>query len=158
MDTLRLLGAITALEPRAKQKENTDRAAVEVPVDAFYSLMGRLKSDPQLAFDMLYTHTAVDWSAKGEGPGEFELVYQLYSMTHGHYLLVSTRIPRDNPVAPTVSPIWKIAEWQEREVYDMFGVLYENHRDLRRLFLEDGWNGFPLRKDYKDEFMLERPE
>jgi NADH:ubiquinone oxidoreductase subunit C len=70
---------------------------------------------------------------------------------------VVTSVARDNPLVPTVMDIWPIAEWQEREVYDLFGVLYDGHPDLRRLFLEDDWVGFPLRKDYEDDFMLEPP-
>jgi NADH-quinone oxidoreductase subunit C len=72
--------------------------------------------------------------------------------------MVSVSVPRANPVAPTVSTIWEIAQWQEREVYDLFGVRYEGHPDLRRLFLDDNWQGHPLRKDYQDDDMLELPK
>ena len=65
---------------------------------------------------------------------------------------------RDAPVAPTVSRSWPAAEWQEREAYDLMGILYDEHPDLRRLFLEDDWQGFPLRKDYRDPDMLEFPK
>jgi NADH-quinone oxidoreductase subunit C len=113
-----------------------------------------MHDDPRLSFDMLCTHTAVDWL----GEDRFELVYVLYSTKHRHYVTVSTSIPRDKPEASSVSSIWRIAEWQEREVYDLMGVLYSGHPDLRRMFLEDDWVGFPLRKDYKDDFMLGLPE
>jgi NADH-quinone oxidoreductase subunit C len=69
--------------------------------------------------------------------------------------MVSVFVGREKPVVPSVSSLWMIAEWQEREVYDLFGVLYDNHSDLRRLFLEDDWVGHPLRKDYQDDFMLD---
>ena len=72
--------------------------------------------------------------------------------------MISASVPRDNPVLPTVCGVWPIAQWQEREVYDLFGILYEGHPDLRRLFLEDDWVGFPLRKDYKDDHLLVKPE
>jgi len=85
---------------------------------------------------------------------EFELLYRLYSLKTLAMLVVFTTIPRETPVIPTVSSVWRIAEWQEREVYDLFGILYDNHPDLRRVFLEDAWEGFPLRKDYQDDFML----
>lgn len=113
--------------------------------------MNLLKDDNELKFDMLLDHTAVDRPTNES----IELFYQLYSTTIKHKLTVSVSIPRLHPIIPSLSSIWKIAEFQEREVYDMFGVLYESHPDLRRLFLEDDWQGFPLRKDYKDEFMLE---
>ncbi|MDP2989970.1 MAG: NADH-quinone oxidoreductase subunit C [Kiritimatiellota bacterium] len=149
-----LLAAVNAIEPEAVKREQCDRAAVNVPTAALFKLMQRLRDDPQLAFDMLCTHTAIDYPAENR----IELVYQLYSIKHRHYLMVATAIPRDRPEASTLSPVWKIAEWQEREVYDLFGVLYSGHPDLRRLFLDDDWQGFPLRKDYKDDFMLERPQ
>ena len=154
MDSQSLLAAVLAAESSAKPREKTDRPAVEVPAEVLVKLMTKLRDDASFSFDMLCDHTAIDWLAQGK----FELTYQLYSTKHQHYLMVSVSVPRENPVVPTVSKVWDIAEFQEREVYDMFGVLYDGHSDLRRLFLEDDWKGFPLRKDYKDEFMLERPE
>jgi len=154
MNAENLLAAVTAIESGAQKREQCDRSAVTVPIAALFKLMQRLRDDPQLAFDMLCMHTAIDYPAENR----IELVYQLYSIKHRHYLMVTTSLPRDRPEAPTLSPVWKIAEWQEREVYDLFGVLYSGHPDLRRLLLDDNWQGFPLRKDYKDEFMLERPQ
>ena len=92
----------------------------------------------------------IDADGRRLGPeqGHFECIYNLYSTTHGHRLLVSVSVPRDNPVVPSVASLWAIAEWQEREVFDLMGVLYDGHPDLRRLFLEDDWQGYPLRKDY----------
>ncbi len=145
---------IQALEPTVTQREDADRLAVVVPIDKLHSLMRSLKEDEKLAFDMLLTHTAIDWIKEGE----FEVVYLLYSMKKGWHLQVSARVSREEPIVPTVSDIWAIAEWQEREVFDLMGILYDEHRDLRRLFLEDGWEGHPLRKDYVDEDMLERPK
>lgn len=149
-----LLAAVNAIEPGAGKREKCDRAAINVPIEALFKLMQRLRDDPLLAFDMLCAHTAIDYPSENR----FVLVYQLYSIKHRHYLMVTTSIKRDQPEAPTLSPVWKIAEWQEREVYDLFGVLYRGHPDLRRLFLNDDWEGFPLRKDYKDDFILERPQ
>lgn len=118
------------------------------------ALLQHVRDEPSLAFDMLLDHTAIDWIESGR----FELAYNLYSTVHGHYLLVSTFISREKPVVPTASRIWPTAHWQEREVYDMFGVLYDEHPDLRRVFLDDDWKGFPLRKDYADPDMLELPK
>jgi len=153
MDAQQLLTAVCALDPSAKPREKADRPAVQVPVETLLKFMRRLHDDPALSFDVLYTHTAIDWLAEGR----FELVYQLYSMKYRHYLMVTASVPREKPVAPSVSSIWRIAEWQEREAYDLLGILYDGHKDLRRLFLEDDWQGFPLRKDYQDDFMLELP-
>lgn len=150
-----LFDAITTVESAAKISEKpSDLPTVEIAVDQFYSLMQRLRDDERFAFDMLIFHTAVDWVKEHV----FELVYQLFSTRYQQKLRVLVTVPRNHPVIPTVSSLWQIAEWQEREVYDLFGVLYENHPDLRRLLLEDDWQGFPLRKDYKDDFMLEPPK
>lgn len=154
MDAQALLEAIAGLEPEAQPRDKSNVPAVTVPVAKLPVLMRRLREEATYAFDLLLAHTAVDWAAENR----FELVYQLYSTVHGHRLMVSTSVDRSDPVVPTVSGIWPIAEWQEREVYDMFGVQYDGHPDLRRVFLEDDWVGFPLRKDYQDDHMLERPQ
>ena len=149
-----LVSVIMSIEARAKPREKCAMPSAMIPVDALTGFMRSMHDDPRLSFDMLCTHTAVDWL----GEDRFELVYVLYSTKHRHYVTVSTSIPRDKPEASSVSSIWRIAEWQEREVYDLMGVLYSGHPDLRRMFLEDDWVGFPLRKDYKDDFMLGLPE
>jgi NADH-quinone oxidoreductase subunit C len=149
-----LVAAVIAIESGVAKKDLCDRLAVNVLPETLLKFMQRLHDDPQLAFDMLYTHTAVDYPVENR----IELIYQLYSVKQRHYLMVATSVKRDKPEISSVSSIWRIAEWHEREVYDLFGVLYDGHPDLRRLFLDDDWKGFPLRKDYKDDFMLERPE
>lgn len=134
-------------EPYGK---NADSPAVQASAEHLFNLMRELHGNPEFCFDLLSSHTVVDRIEQNS----FELLYYLHSLTHQKRLLVSVMVPRDNPIVPTISPIWKIAEWQEREVYDLFGVYYDNHPDLRRIFLEDEWKGFPLRKDYQDDFML----
>ncbi len=154
MDAEELYDIVSRIEPEMTRREPADRPAVRVPADKLVAMMRKLHDYYWLGFDLLMTHTAIDWPEDHR----FELVYLLYSTRHGHWLQVSTDVPRDKPVAPTVSAIWPIAEWQEREVFDLFGVQYDHHRDLRRLFLEDDWEGHPLRKDYEDAYMLERPQ
>ncbi len=154
-----LLAAAQAIEPATVLRDKSDRITLQVPAAAIAKICQWLRDDPALRFDLLYDHTAIDWPAENR----FELVYLLAAVldpqprTRDLQVMVTTSVPRDNPVIDTVCGIWPIAEWQEREVYDMFGILYTNHPDLRRLFLEDDWEGFPLRKDYEDDFMLERP-
>ncbi|MGK5087702.1 NADH-quinone oxidoreductase subunit C [Bdellovibrionota bacterium FG-2] len=154
METQVLSSAVLALDSRATPREKTDRLTVTIPVEALFAFLSKLKTDTSLAFDMLCTHTAIDWIAEQR----FELIYELYSTAHSHALRVTAFVSRENPVVPSVSSLWQIGEWQEREAYDMFGILYKNHPDLRRVLLDDGWQGFPLRKDYKDDYLLERPE
>ena len=80
------------------------------------------------------------------------VVYHLESTVHGHKMVLKVKISdRENPAVDTVSDIWKTAEFHEREVYDLFGIKFNNHPDLRRILLEEDWEGYPLRKDYKDE-------
>ena len=154
MDAQALVEAIIAFEPDAQPREKSNIPAVRVPVEKLSVVMRNLRDDAAFAFDMLLSHTVIDWIADDK----FELVYQLYSTEHGHHLMVSALVDRMDPVAPTVSDLWPVAEYQEREAYDMFGMQYDNHADLRRVFLEDDWVGFPLRKDYQDAYMLERPQ
>lgn len=145
-----LLQLLHVLEPRlVPPPTHSNLPAVEIPVAALASFLTQLRDHPELRFDQLVAHTAAD------GPEHIDLLYVLHSSRFGHELLVSSRIDRTDPEAPTASGIWPIAEWQEREVYDLFGVRYEGHPDLRRLLLDDTWTGHPLRKDYRDDFTLE---
>jgi len=148
-----LIAALSARDPRVEIEEKANSAAIKIPAEALAEIAAWLKNDPAFSFDMLLCHTAVHWPAENQ----IELLYRLYSLEQRHHLLLTTRVSLDNPEIATVQPIWAIAEWQEREVYDLFGVRYRGHPDLRRLLLEDDWQGFPLRKDYKDDHMLGGP-
>ncbi len=154
MDSERLLTLIESLHPAVTRRAQTDRPAVTVHVNEMLEVMRTVRDHPELHFDLLLTHTAVDYP----DDNRFELLYVLYSTEHGSNLLVATNVERGHPVAPSVCTLWPIAEWQERESYDLMGVLYDEHPDLRRIFLEDDWVGFPLRKDYVDPDMLELPK
>jgi len=149
-----LFEKLSQFEPSLICRENARPLTVEVAIDKLSPLMEHMRSQPALEFVMLLDHTAIDWPEENQ----FELVYQLYSINNDASVAVHTKISREDPIAPSMSQKWAIAEWQEREVYDLFGILYRDHPDLRRLFLEDDWEGFPLRKDYKDDFMLELPK
>lgn len=107
-----------------------------------------VKDDPALAFDNLMCLAAVDYLK--ETPPCFELVYHLSSYVHGHRFVLKVRVPRDRAVVPTVSGVWGVAEWHEREAYDLFGIRFAGHGDLRRILLPDDWIGHPLRKDWED--------
>ena len=155
MDREALEAKVMQIDPSiTAQGAQTNVPAVVVPVGKMRDVMRQLREDPELQFAMLLDHAAIDWLKDGN----FELVYQLYSFRLKAYLTISVIVPRDNPTVPTVRELWPVAEWQEREVYDLFGILYEDHPDLRRLFLEDDWEGFPLRKDYEDDYMLDAPK
>jgi NADH-quinone oxidoreductase subunit C len=108
------------------------------------------RDESDLRFDMLTDLTAVDYSAfpgREDGP-RFEVVYHLYSVPHNHRVRLKVRVTEDDAVVPTAVPLWPIANWFEREVWDMFGVRFEGHPDLRRLLMYEEFVGHPLRKDY----------
>ena len=154
MDSESLLALIESLYPAVQRRAQADRPAITLPTGELFVVMRALRDHTELQFDLLLTHTAVDYP----DDNRFELIYLLYSTVHGHWLVVTTNVERAQPVVPSVCALWPIAEWQEREAYDLMGVLYDDHPDLRRVFLEDDWVGFPLRKDYRDEYMLELPK
>jgi len=105
-----------------------------------------LKSDPELSFDFLQDLTATDHPKDGV----IKVVYHFYSYQHRHLFAAKVLADRANPVLDTLEPVWKAANWMEREVYDLFGVQFTGHPDLRRVLLPDDWVGHPLRKDYSE--------
>ena len=106
-----------------------------------------LAEDEALAFDSLMCLSGVDLNVKDT---DLAVVYHLYSMTHRHKVVLKTLVPKEDPHVPSVEQIWKTAQWHEREVYDLYGIIFENHSDLRRILLPDDWEGYPLRKDYQE--------
>ena len=105
---------------------------------------------PGLTFDMLTDLTAADYlkfPGREDGP-RFEVVYQLYSVAHNHRVRLKVRVDEDDAVVPTAVDLWPIANWLEREVWDMFGVRFAGHPDPRRLLMYEQFVGHPLRKDY----------
>jgi NADH-quinone oxidoreductase subunit C len=106
-----------------------------------------LRDDGGLKFEVLSDLTALDWPKEEK----IQLVYHLYSYTNKQQIVLKVDLPRDDPKAPTMEAVWKVANWFEREVYDLFGVVFENHSDLRRIMLPEDWVGYPLRKDYVEQ-------
>ena len=106
-----------------------------------------LKDTDRFHLDYLANLTAVDYP-----PATIEVVYHLYSMAHKHGpVTLRVKLDRSNPVVDSVTPIWRGAEFQEREVYDLFGVTFTGHPDLRRILMWEGFEGHPMRKDYVPE-------
>lgn len=113
----------------------------------FLDVMAHLKDDPDLAFDFLRSVTGVDYPEDGK----IASVYHLFSYKHRHAHVVKFLCEREAPEVPTVETLWPTANWFEREAYDLLGIEYLGHSDLRRLLLPDDWIGHPLRKDYTEE-------
>jgi NADH-quinone oxidoreductase subunit C len=108
------------------------------------------RDEPALGFDVLMDLTAVDYlkyPGREDGP-RFEVVYHLYSLPHNHRVRLKVRVEEDDAVVPSAVPLWPIANWLEREVWDMFGVHFSGHPDLRRLLMYEEFVGHALRKDY----------
>jgi NADH-quinone oxidoreductase subunit C len=106
-----------------------------------------LRDEPNLRFEVLSDLTALDWPKQEK----IQIVYHLYSYFHKHQIVLKVDLPRDNPKIATVEGVWKVANWFEREVFDLFGVIFEGHSDLRRILLPEVWVGHPLRKDYVEQ-------
>ncbi len=126
-------------------------ATLTVGAASIIDICSFLRDDQALRFDYLMSLTAVDWTDR------FEVVYHLYSIPMKHYVTLKVKTDRGNPSVPSVTSLWKAADWQEREVYDMFGITFEGHPNLVRILLEDDWEGFPLRKDYVTSPVGEEP-
>jgi NADH-quinone oxidoreductase subunit C len=120
-----------------------DEAAVIVQSQSLFEVMRFVKETAELDFDYLVSITAVDyWDY-------LEVVYHLVSIALNHSLVLKTRCyDRDNPEVPSVVELWQGADFQEREVYDLLGIRFDGHPSLRRIFLWEGFQGYPLRRDY----------
>jgi len=128
--------------------EDTQYLTVTVPREHLREFMLKLRDDDRTAFDYMFSLTAVDWMPQCLG-----VVYHLESTKHRHILVVHVKTENrtDKVNLDTVSDIYPTAEFHEREAYDLMGIVFDGHPDLRRLFLTDDWEGHPLRKDYVDE-------
>lgn len=127
---------------------NSTPFGVIIKSEFLYIVCEQLHQNPAAYFDMLSCITGID---NGVEAGTMEVIYHLYSIPFNQSLALKVILPRENPEVESVNSIWKTANWLEREVYDMFGIVFKNHPDLRRILMPADWKGFPLRKDYKHE-------
>ncbi|CAN5392916.1 NADH-quinone oxidoreductase subunit C [soil metagenome] len=121
--------------------------SIVVDRDVIVPVCEKLRDDPDFQFNFCSYATAIDWSQLGRTP-RFEMIYQLLSLTKGHRMRVKAGVPEDDPTIETVSGVWAVADWLERETYDMFGIIFKNHPDLRRILMPEDWEGYPLRKEF----------
>ncbi|MEJ5244127.1 MAG: NADH-quinone oxidoreductase subunit C [Bacteroidota bacterium] len=124
------------------EKEHHDPFIV-VSADSIVETCLVLRDDPNTLFDYLVNLSGVDDKDK------FVVVYHLYSLKYKHRIVLKVYLDRENPHIPTVERVWRSANWHEREAYDMFGIVFDGHSDLRRILCPYDWEGHPLRKDYK---------
>ena len=114
-----------------------------VSPESLFSAAQRLKDPAGFDFEYLDMITAVDY------PDYFELVYRFLSLKRNELVTLKIRLGKDNPAAPSLTPLWQGADLQEREIYDLFGIAFTGHPNLRRIMLWEGFTGHPLRKDYQ---------
>jgi len=146
MDNEQLKELVTGLVPDATFEENKQFLMVTVSPEKLHELLKSLKERPDTSFDYLFCITGVDIQEK------LQVVYHLESIIHGHQVVVKTATAnREKPEMSSVVDIFKGAELHENEIFDLFGIVFKGHPNLRRMFMPEDWNGHPLRKDYVDE-------
>lgn len=129
--------------PKVAGQARGEELYVAVPADKLVDVCRYLRFDPPLSFDFLSFVTSVDWKDR------FEVVYYIISTLHKHKLVLKVNLTdRNAPEVPSVTDLWATADWQEREIFDLMGIRFRNHYNLRRILLPDDWEGYPLRKDY----------
>ena len=142
---------IAELLPTAVFEEGGQWLTINVEPNEWLPFAKQLRSDTALYFDYLFCLTCIDWKT------HLTMVYNLDSTKFRHNIVVKAKLSIDKPEIESVCSIWKTAEFNEREVYEMFGVNFINHPDLRLLILPDGWEGKnPLRKDFEDPINMIR--
>lgn len=130
-------------------EEGSQFLNVFVPKEKIVEVAQKLRDDEKTRLDYMFCLTCVDW------PDHFQMVYHLKSSQHSHMMVLKAKIEdQENPEIETLCFLYRTAELHEREVYDLFGIRFKNHPDLRRLLLTDDWIGHPLRKDYVDEINI----
>jgi NADH/F420H2 dehydrogenase subunit C len=135
---------LTELIPSISFEEGAEWVTLNAESTNWKTVAQQLRSTAGFDFDYLFCLTCVDWKT------HLAMVYHLTSTTHRHNVVVKSKLDRNNPEIQSVSDIWRTAEFHEREVYDLFGVNFLHHPDLRRLILTDDFEGYPLRKDFED--------
>ena len=131
--------------PDSLDNEQSDNW-IQIKPDSWLKIANWLHSNNELHFDSLQCNTGMDL-----GEGILESRYNLHSMKHLHKIEVRIKVSSDNPNIPSVEQVWRVADWFERETYDMFGINFIGHRDLRRILLPEDWEGWPLRKNYQEQ-------
>lgn len=135
------------------QDQTVKQPWLEVAPVHWPQLAQYLRDTPELAFDFLHCLTGVDYGLK---VGKVGVIYHLSSLLHEHQLVIKITLPYPvnqigdpQPGIPSVAHIWRAADWHEREAYDLVGIPFQGHPDLRRMLLPEDWQGHPLRKDYQ---------
>jgi len=127
----------------AAKLENVPDPFAVVAADRIRDIALFCRDDERLRFDYLMCLSGVDYK------GKFGVTYHLHSLTHRHKFVLKVETPADAPNVPSVESVWRTADWHEREAFDLYGIVFTGHPDLRRILLPYDWEGHPLRKDYQ---------
>jgi len=148
MEKKQLAAAAASLAQDSVVTEGLQFVEITVAPENLVNVVSALKFNRETSLDLLVSLTGMDWGT------DLGTVYHLRSTEFNHMLVVKTKVSdRENPEIDSLCPVYKSAEFHEREVYDLLGIKFRGHPDLRRLFLDSTW-GFPLRKDYKDDINI----
>ncbi|SFR00993.1 NADH-quinone oxidoreductase subunit C [Desulfoscipio geothermicus] len=139
------LAPVDEMKQKFSYIEFDEQKTVNVPADKLLEFMQAMKDE--YALDFLTNLTAVDYPEENK----LQVVYNLNSIEKGYTLMVKTDVDREHPEVPSVFPVWGGANWQEREVYDLLGIVFTGHPNLKRILLDDKFEGHPLRKDFRWE-------
>jgi NADH/F420H2 dehydrogenase subunit C len=130
----------------AESEVPTQFLTAEVSSENAHALISELKNNSDSSFDYMFCQTGIDF------PEHIEVLYHLRNTQNNSEIVIKARIEdRENPAIDSVFDLYKTADFHEREIFDLFGVKFKTHPDLRRILLDDDWEGYPLRKDYVDE-------
>ena len=148
LDFQQLVDIVKQVSNNLQVEEKSTPKAIVVPVSDLKSACKELHQNSATYFDMLSCLTGID---NGVEANTMEVIYNLYSIPFNHSLIVKVVLSRENPVVDSVCEIWNAANWHEREAFDMLGIRFNDHPDLRRILLPADWEGHPLRKDYQHQ-------
>jgi NADH-quinone oxidoreductase subunit C len=149
-DPLDPVAAVQKALPQAllDTKKFRDETTLIVAADQIVNVAAYLRDTPGLVYNFLSDISAVDYYPENTRPERFGVSYHLYSMLYNRRLRVKVFLPEEAPEVPSVTPIWPGANWPEREIFDMMGINFSGHPDMRRLLMPEDWYGYPHRRDY----------
>lgn len=151
LSTAAILNVVKGVAPGCTATEHHGDLTLQVGKSELLDALAELRDNPATRFDQLLDITAIDWAKPGD---RYEVVYFLYSIANATHLRLKVAVREDAPHVPTAVGVYESANWYERETYDMYGILFDGHPDLRRFFMpedfmdEDGTQLYPLRKDF----------
>lgn len=143
-----LLASLKERWPEMESVQGNDWPELQIDASQLMEFIQVLKSEADYAFDFLFCETCVDWKT------HFTMVYHLRSTQYNHSMVLKAKVNRDQPEIESLAFVYRTAEQHEREIFDLFGIVFSGHPCLKRILLTEDWVGYPLRKDYEDPINL----